>query len=177
MWFPFSYLSFASLLPKSFRQRLKCPRYLRHGMDAKISSSAPVVKNEAEALELHGEAGFEKKADYTNRGYRHVTVSPEGRDLELALWREGSPDPTGSSGQLKAGIYPPIVMRVDDVRKASAELKARGVQFKLEPQEYAWGYRPPSQTPDGNASRSTNSRRRAPEFMKGIYALRRNRTP
>src|SRR6266851_2731962 len=79
---------------------------------------------------LHGEGGFEKKTDYTNGGYRYVTVGPKRQDLELALWQEGSPDPTGSSSQLKPGIYPPIVMRVDDVRKISAELKARGVRFK-----------------------------------------------
>ena len=120
-------------------------------MDARITSVAVVVKNKAEALEFYTEkVGFEKKTDYTNGGYRYVTVGPKGQDLELALWQEGSPDPTGSSGQLKAGMYPPIVMSVDDVRKIFAELKARGVQFKQEPQEYAWGVSATFTDPDGN---------------------------
>jgi catechol 2,3-dioxygenase-like lactoylglutathione lyase family enzyme len=120
-------------------------------MDARITSVALVVKNKAEALEFYTErVGFEKKTDYTNGGYRYVTVGPKGQDLELALWQEGSPDPTGSSSQLKPGIYPPIVMRVDDVRKVSAELKARGVQFKQEPQQYAWGVSATFADPDGN---------------------------
>src|SRR5208283_5903825 len=106
-------------------------------MDARITSVALVVKDKAEALEFYTEkVGFEKKTDYTNGGYRYVTVGPKGQDLELALWQEGSPDPTGSSSQLKSGMYPPIVMLVDDVHKTSAELKAHGVQFMLEPQEY-----------------------------------------
>jgi catechol 2,3-dioxygenase-like lactoylglutathione lyase family enzyme len=120
-------------------------------MDARITSIALVVKNKAEALEFYTEkVGFEKKTDYTNGAYRYVTVGPKGQDLELALWQEGSPDPTGSSSQLKPGICPPIVMRVDDVRKISAELKARGVQFKQEPQEYAWGVSATFTDPDGN---------------------------
>jgi predicted enzyme related to lactoylglutathione lyase len=47
-------------------------------------------------------------------------------------------------------MYPPIVMFVDDVRRTSAELKARGVQFKQEPQEYAWGVSATFTDPDGN---------------------------
>ncbi len=120
-------------------------------MDAKITSIALVVKNKAEALEFYTEkAGFEKKTDYTNGGYRYVTVGPKGQDLELVLWQEGSPELGGSSSQLKAGMYPPIVMLVDDVRKTSAELKAHGVQFKQEPQEFAWGVSATFADPDGN---------------------------
>ena len=120
-------------------------------MDARISSIALVVKNKEEALEFYTEkVGFEKKTDYTNGGYRYVTVGPKGQDLELALWQEGSPDQGGSSGQLKSGMYPPIVMMVDDVRKTAAELKASGVQFKAEPQEYPWGESATFTDPDGN---------------------------
>jgi catechol 2,3-dioxygenase-like lactoylglutathione lyase family enzyme len=120
-------------------------------MNARISSIALVVKNKAEALQFYTEkVGFEKKTDYTNGGYRYVTVGPKGQDLELALWQEGSPDPGGSSSQLKAGMSPPIVMLVDDVRKTAAELKARGVQFKQEPQDYAWGASATFADPDGN---------------------------
>jgi predicted enzyme related to lactoylglutathione lyase len=132
-------------------QRFKSPRYSHPGMNARITSIALVVKNKGEALQFYTEkVGFEKKTDYTNGGYRYVTVGPKGQDLELALWQEGSPDPGGSSSQLKAGMYPTIVMQVDDVRKTAAELKARGVQFKQEPQDFAWGTSATFSDPDGN---------------------------
>ena len=120
-------------------------------MDARINSIALIVKNKAQALEFYTEkVGFEKKTDYTNGGYRYVTVGPKGQALELTLWQEGTPDPGASPGQLKAGISPPIVMLVDDVRKAAAELKGRGVQFKAEPQDYPWGVSATFVDPDGN---------------------------
>ncbi|MDA4135399.1 MAG: VOC family protein [Thaumarchaeota archaeon] len=120
-------------------------------MDARINSIALVVKNKEEALEFYTEkVGFEKKTDYTNGGYRYVTVGLKGQDLELVLWQEGTPDPGASSGQLKAGMSPPIVMFVDDVHKTAAELKARGVLFKAEPQEYGWGVSATFADPDGN---------------------------
>jgi len=124
---------------------------LRAPMDAKITAIALIVKNKADALEFFTEkVGFEKKTDYTNGGYRYVTVGPKGQELELALWQEGSPDPTGSSSQSKSGTYPPIVMQVEDVRRFSAELKARGVRFTQEPQEYPWGVSATFEDPDGN---------------------------
>lgn len=125
--------------------------FVRPSMDARITSIALVIKNKAEALEFYTQkVGFEKKTDYTNGAYRYVTVGPKGQDLELVLWQEGSPDPTGSSGQLKAGMYPAIVMQVDDVRKMAAELKGRGVQFKQEPQDHPWGVSATFVDPDGN---------------------------
>ena len=120
-------------------------------MDARITAIALIVKNKAEAREFYTKnVGFEKKTDYTNGGYRYVTVGPQRQDLELALWQEGSPDPPGSSSQSKAGMYPSIVTRVGDVRKTSAELKTRGVQFTQEPQDYSWGVSATFTDPDGN---------------------------
>jgi predicted enzyme related to lactoylglutathione lyase len=120
-------------------------------MDARITAVSLIVKNKAAALEFYTEkVGFEKKTDYTNGGYRYVTIGPRGQDLELALWEEGSPDPAGMSSQLKAGMNPTIVMRVDDVRKTAAELKARGVKFTQEPQEFPWGVSATFTDPDGN---------------------------
>jgi len=120
-------------------------------MNARITSIALVVRDKAEALEFYTEkVGFEKKTDYTNGGYRYVTVGPKGQDLELALWQEGSPDTTGLASQLRPGVYPPIVMQIDDVRRFSAELKARGVRFRQEPQEYPWGVSATFEDPDGN---------------------------
>ncbi|MGA2665177.1 MAG: VOC family protein [Nitrososphaerales archaeon] len=134
-------------------------------MDAKITSTALVVKNEAEAPELYTEGvGFERKADCTDGAHGYVTVGPRGRGPGLALWQEGSPGPTGSSDQLVAGVRAPMVMSVGDVRRTSAELKARGVRFEQEPQGFVWGYRPRSRTRTGTVPRSTGSPGRSAEL-------------
>ena len=121
-------------------------------MDAKISQFTLVVKSQADALEFYTKkVGFEKKTDFTPPGgYRWVTVGPKGQDLELALFQAGTGDANNWSARWAPGINPPIVMRVDDCRKASAELKARGVEFRAEPREYAWGVSATFVDPDGN---------------------------
>ena len=121
-------------------------------MDARISQFTLVVKNQSEALEFYTKkVGFEKKTDFTPPGsYRWVTVGPKGQDLELALFQAGTADPNHWSTNWRPGIYPPIVMRVEDCRKTSAELKARGVQFRAEPKDYPWGISATFADPDGN---------------------------
>jgi predicted enzyme related to lactoylglutathione lyase len=123
------------------------------GMNAKIMQFTLVVKNQEAALEFYTKkVGFEKKTDYTPpSSYRWVTVGPKGQDLELALFQAGTKDPKGWSSNWKPGIGPPIVLRVDDCRKAFAELKSRGVEFKqAQPEEYPWGVSATFADPDGN---------------------------
>lgn len=120
-------------------------------MDSKITQFTLVVKNQAEALEFYTKkVGFEKKTDFTPPGsYRWVTVGPRGQELELALYQDDFPDRWRM--KWKPGANPPIVMRVDDCRKAFAELKSRGVEFKqAEPEEYPWGISATFSDPDGN---------------------------
>ena len=122
-------------------------------MDARITQFTLVVKNQAEALEFYIEkVGFEKKTDYTPPGSdRWVTVGPKGQDLELALFQSGTKDPNDWSSRWQPGSGPPIVLRVDDCRKAFAELRSRGVEFKqAQPEEYAWGISATFSDPDGN---------------------------
>ena len=104
-------------------------------MDVRIAQVTLVVRNQADAVEFYTkQVGFEKKTDFTPPGgYRWVTVGPKGQDMELALWQVGTKDPNQWSSRWAPGINPPIVMRVEDCRKVSAELKSRGVQFKAEP--------------------------------------------
>ena len=121
-------------------------------MDARIVQFTLVVKSQAEALEYYtGKVGFEKKTDFTPPGgYRWVTVGPKEQDLELALYQAGTQDPNHWSSKWQAGNSPPVVMRVEDCRRASAELKSRGVRFVQEPQEYPWGVSATFSDPDGN---------------------------
>ena len=120
-------------------------------MDMKVTQITLVVKNQAEALEFYTKkVGFEKKTDYTPPGsYRWVTVGPKGQDLELALFQQDFPDRWAM--KWRPGGIPPIVLRVDDCRKAFAELESRGVEFKADkPEEYAWGVSATFADLDGN---------------------------
>jgi predicted enzyme related to lactoylglutathione lyase len=122
-------------------------------MDAKITQFTLVVKNQAEALDFYTrKVGFDKKTDFAppGAGYRWVTVGPKGQDLELALFQAGTEDPNHWSSNWKPGGGPPIVMRVEDCRKAAAELKGNRVKFVQEPREYPWGVSATFSDPDGN---------------------------
>jgi predicted enzyme related to lactoylglutathione lyase len=122
-------------------------------MRTKIVQFTLVVKNQHAALDYYtGKVGFEKKTDVTPSGRdRWVTVGPEGQDLELALFQVGTRDPNGWSSNWRPGTNPPIVLSVDDCRKAFAEMKSRGVEFKQEqPVEYPWGISATFSDPDGN---------------------------
>ena len=122
-------------------------------MEARITQFTIVVKNQEASLEFYTQkVGFEKRTDYTPPGTnRWVTVGPRGQDIELALFQAGTNDANGWSSRWQAGNNPPIVLRVDDCRKAFAELKSRGVEFKqAQPDEYAWGISATFADPDGN---------------------------
>lgn len=122
-------------------------------MSGRIAVFTLVVKNQAEALEFYTKkVGFEKKTDVSPPGRsRWVTVGPKGQDLQLALWQLGSQDSNDWSKAWKPGSMPPIVMYVDDCRKAFVEMKSRGVEFKqAEPEEQAWGVSATFADPDGN---------------------------
>lgn len=121
-------------------------------MEAKVSQITLVVRNQTEALKFYTEKmGFEKKMDFAPPGRdRWVTVGPKGQDLEFALFQAGTADANNWSSQWKPGVYPPIVMRVDDCHKAAEELKTLGVQFRQEPKEYPWGISATFSDPDGN---------------------------
>lgn len=121
-------------------------------MNAKISQITLVVRSQAESLKFFTEkVGFEKKTDFTPPGRdRWVTVGPKGQELELALFQAGRADANNWSKEWKPGIFPPVVMRVDDCRKAFEELKENGVQFVQEPNEYPWGVSATFSDPDGN---------------------------
>ena len=117
----------------------------------KIESASLVVKDKGKALEFYtAKVGFEKKVDVTDHGYRWVTVGPKGQDLQISLWQIGSPDPSGRSRNWKPGSAPPIVLLVDDCYRTYSELKARGVEFTRELEEYPQGVSATFSDPDGN---------------------------
>jgi predicted enzyme related to lactoylglutathione lyase len=124
-------------------------------MDGKITVITLVVTNQARSLEFFTEkVGFEKKTDITSPGgYRWVTVSLKGQDLELALFEVGSmtdPSQTEVSKNWVPAKAPPIVLVVPDCRKAHKELSARGVEFPQAPVDHPWGTSATFKDPDGN---------------------------
>lgn len=122
-------------------------------MDAKVSQVTLIAKNQDAALQFYTQrVGFEKRTDYTPPGsYRWVAVGPKGQDLELALFQVGSKDSNGWSSRWQPASGPPIVLSVDDCRKAFDELKSRGVEFKqAQPEEYPWGVSATFSNPDRN---------------------------
>jgi catechol 2,3-dioxygenase-like lactoylglutathione lyase family enzyme len=122
-------------------------------MDAKIPHATPVAKDQQAASDSYTKSvGFEKKTDFTPPGdYRWITVGPWGKDPELALFQPGTTDANNWSGQRRPGTRPPIVLRVDDWRRAFGEMNSRGVRFKQpQSEEYAWGLSAMFSDPDDN---------------------------
>lgn len=124
-------------------------------MDGKISQVTLVVTDRERSLAFFVEkVGFEKKTDFTAPGgVRWVSVGPKGQELELALWQIGSATDAGQRAWSKdwaPARSPPIVVRVEDCRKAFEELSARGVEFPQPAKEYPWGVSATFKDPDGN---------------------------
>jgi catechol 2,3-dioxygenase-like lactoylglutathione lyase family enzyme len=89
--------------------------------------------------------GFRPGADVRmGDGYRWVTIiHPNQPELEVTLMTPGPPLDADAAafvrGQLEKGGMGGLGLRVDDCRKAYAELSARGVVFLQEPQERPYG--------------------------------------
>ena len=94
------------------------------------------VDDQAKALRFYSEAlGFTKKADFSNGGYRWLTVtSPEAPDgVELQL--EANTDPaarTYQQARFQKG-QPAAIFFVDDVQSEYDRLKGLGVKFTKPP--------------------------------------------
>ncbi|MFC7202340.1 VOC family protein [Haloferax namakaokahaiae] len=102
-----------------------------------------LVEDADEAIEWYTDKlGFELRDDEAYEpGMRWVTVAPEGGDVEIALQQ-----PTDEFGEAQAaemrdriGKATPTVLAVDDCRATVAELRDRGVEITLEPEEMPWG--------------------------------------
>jgi catechol 2,3-dioxygenase-like lactoylglutathione lyase family enzyme len=118
----------------------------------KLTTVTVVVKDQAAALEFYTKTlGLEKRTDVVGYG-RWLTVAPKGQDIEILLWQAGSVE--GMPPSLShAGNGTGLDFQVKDCRKAYAELKARGVNFKSEPTENPWSTVAEFTDPDGNPFR------------------------
>jgi len=92
------------------------------------------VDDQAKALKFYSEAlGFTKKADFSNHGYRWLTVAspeaPDGPELQL----EANTDPaarTYQQARFQKG-QPAAIFFVDDVQAEHDRLVGLGVKFTM----------------------------------------------
>ncbi len=115
-------------------------------MIARLSHTSIYVLDQDRAKAFYTEKlGLQIRADITMGSFRWLTVGPaEQPDLEIVLMPlKGFPMDAESmtalralvqSGQLGSGVF-----ATRDCRKTYEELKAKGVEFKREPEERPYG--------------------------------------
>jgi catechol 2,3-dioxygenase-like lactoylglutathione lyase family enzyme len=127
-----------------------------------MSHATIYVLDQDEAKEFYvGKLGFEAKTDYTApHGFRWLSVAPKGQtEVEIALIKVGSDGSTGQSDPndveaiaalVRKGFFSPATFYTADCRKTFAELKAKGVEFILEPKDEFYGVVAVFKDPFGN---------------------------
>ena len=123
------------------------------------------VRDQDEALEFYVEkVGFKVHTDASNGGYRWLTVQhPEQPSFQLGLCAPDSPMLDAATVQavkeiVAKGGMPPLVLEVDDCRKAYERMKARGVEFTQEPVERYGSVDAGFRDPSGNGWKLIQSR-------------------
>jgi predicted enzyme related to lactoylglutathione lyase len=105
-------------------------------MQMKIKIMTIYVDDQANALRFYSEVlGFTKKADFSNGGYRWLTVvSPEAPDgAELQLDANTNPAArTFQQARFQQG-QPAAMFFVDDAQSEYDRLKSLGVKFTMPP--------------------------------------------
>ena len=104
----------------------------------KIKLTSLYVDDQEKALRVYTDVlGFSKKNDFSNGGYRWLTVTsteePGGTELQLAL----NNDPAASAYQkaLKDQNRPAAMFYSDDVRGECERIKGRGGNVTMPPTE------------------------------------------
>lgn len=104
----------------------------------KIKLTSVYVDDQDNALRVYTDVlGFVKKNDFSNGGYRWLTVAspeePDGVELQLAL----NNDPAAKTYQqaLFAQSQPAVMFSTDDVRADYERITARGGVFTMPPTE------------------------------------------
>jgi predicted enzyme related to lactoylglutathione lyase len=100
----------------------------------KIQVMTIYVDDQAKALRFYSETlGFKKKSDFSNGGYRWLTVvSPEAPDgVELQLETNANPAARTFQQARFQQSQPAAIFFVDDVQAEHDRLKGLGVKFTM----------------------------------------------
>jgi len=127
-------------------------------MIQKLSHTTIYVLDQEQALDFYtNKLGFEVRMDMTmDNGFRWLTVSPKGQDIELVLMKVEAgmsmDEETATAlrtliekGKLGMGVF-----ETPDIYKTYEELKAKGVHFRSEPEEQFYGIEAIIQDDSGN---------------------------
>ena len=107
----------------------------------KIKLTTICVDDQDRALRFYTEVlGFVKKADYTNGGYRWLTVAsaeePEGTELQLAP-ASNPADKAHQQAKLQQN-QPAAMFFTDDLAADHERMKARGAEFTQPPTDVGY---------------------------------------
>jgi predicted enzyme related to lactoylglutathione lyase len=102
----------------------------------KIKLTSVYVDDQDKALRFYTDVlGFTKKADFSKRPFRWLTVAspdePDGPELQLAL--NDNPAAKAYQQALFQQGQPAIMLFTDDVKGDFERITARGGQFKMPP--------------------------------------------
>lgn len=135
-------------------------------MNQGVQVTGLYVRNQDEALAFYVEKlGFRVHTDVSNGGFRWLTVQhPDQPSFQLGLFVPGPPmvDAATAQGLLAAvakGAMPPLVLQVEDCRKAFEHMQELGVEFTQEPLERFGAVDAGFRDPSGNGWKMIQARR------------------
>ena len=135
-------------------------------MSAGIQVAGLYVRDQDEALAFYTKnLGFRVHTDVRNGEYRWVTVQhPDQPTFQLGLYRPGPPVHDPATAQtlqvlVAKGAMPPLVLAVDDCRRAYERMRAQGVEFTQEPVERYGTVDAGFRDPSGNGWKMIEQRR------------------
>ena len=119
------------------------------------------VLDHEQALDFYvGKLGFEVKADYSQGGYRWLTVGVAGEPVpEIVLDVPGPPAVDAQTAETlrdlvtKGAMGITMAIRTDDCRALHEALVARGVEFTQDPTDHGYGIDCGLRDPFGNQIR------------------------
>lgn len=135
-------------------------------MSQGVDTVSIYVRNQDEAREFYcDKLGFKVHTDAKNGEYRWLTVQhPDQPSFQLGLMLPGPPVHDAATAQtlqamVAKGAMPPLVLVVDDCRKAYEAFRARGVEFTQEPVERYGAVDAGFRDPSGNGWKMIQARR------------------
>ena len=104
----------------------------------KIKLTSIYVDDQEKALQFYTDVlGLTKKADFSNSGYRWLTMAspeePDGTELQLTL--NNNPAAKAYQQAMFQQAQPAIMFFTDDVKGDYERIKARGGEFAMPPTE------------------------------------------